>query len=140
MKRQTLISAIIFVAAIVIGVAVVAGTMKADPAPKASQPAENSRPTSIPRPGSGTAPQRPGDRGGWEQLAIFGLTLASMAGIGVVIFRGGKKARAGKALWAEAGASGRDGALLAFDQLAPPPPDPATSSVGGPAPSQPAPS
>ena len=50
------------------------------------------KPVSIPQPNSGTAPKTAGDRGGWEQLTVFGLMLGAMLGIGVVVFHGGKSA------------------------------------------------
>lgn len=57
------------------------------------------RPNSIPRPNEGTGPTESGDPGGIEQLGLFGLLLAAVAGIGFMIFRGGKKTRANRALW-----------------------------------------
>lgn len=57
------------------------------------------RPSSIPLPSEGTGPTESGDPGGVEQLALFGLLVVAVAGIGFVIFRGGKKTRANRALW-----------------------------------------
>lgn len=57
------------------------------------------RPSSIPLPSEGVGPTDPGDPGGVEQLALFGLLILSVAGIGFVIFRGGKKSRANRARW-----------------------------------------
>jgi len=93
------------------------GPAKATQAQLQEEP--GAKPVSIPGPNQGVAPKTPGERGGWEQLTVFGLMLGAMLGIGVVVFRGGKKARAGKAQWMAAGESGHDGALLAFDHLAP---------------------
>ncbi len=80
----------------------------------------------IPRPGRGRAPEGAGDRGGAEQIALFTVLVAAMGGIGAVVFRGGRTARANRAQWSAAGASGHDGVLdhppPATD---PPPSDPA---------------
>lgn len=40
------------------------------------------RPGIIPKPGEGQAPDEPGDRGGWEQIAVF---VALVAGISLII-------------------------------------------------------
>lgn len=67
-------------------------------------------PSIIPNPAEGVAPEDAGDPGGWQQLALFGLLAASLLGIGVVVFRGGKKAQANRARWRAAAETGRDGA------------------------------
>lgn len=87
-------------------------------------PAGEVIPRIIPRPGEGQAPQNAGDRGGWEQVGLFVLILAAMAGIGVVIFRGGRAARAGRAAWTAAAATGRDGAVDRAGLVRPPQPPP----------------
>lgn len=112
-RRVLLASAALLAIAIIGGVVLVAAT--ADPGPRRdpagqAEEGEVPRPEIIARPNSGTAPQDPGDRGGWEQLALLGLLLAAMAGIGLVVFRGGRRARAGRRAWAAAAATGRDGA------------------------------
>ena len=121
-SRKTLIlSALALGLVLVLGVAVVALTTDSSPRRDTqgqTPEAGGSKPHIIPRPGDGQAPQSPGDRGGWEQLTLFTVMLGAMAGIGVVIFRGGRKARANRARWLAAGTSGRDGALSE-----PPPPD-----------------
>ena len=114
-SRKTLIlSALALGLILVLGVAVVALTADSGPrqdtqgqTPEAGGP----KPHIIPKPGEGQAPQDSGDRGGWEQLGLFGVMLGAMVGFGVVIFRGGRKARANRAQWVAAGTSGRDGAL-----------------------------
>lgn len=121
-RRTLVVSALALLVVIVGGMAIVALTT--DPGPRADtqgQLAEQggAKPHIIPRPGEGQAPAAPNERGGSEQLALFGLVLAAMAGIGVVVFRGTKTARAGRAQWLAAGRSGRDGIMLGHDQLDP---------------------
>lgn len=123
-SRRTLILSALVLAIVIIG-GVVLVTAQLDSGPRQDTQgqlpeADGAKPHIIPRPNEGVAPKTPGDRGGWEQLTVFGIMLASMAIIGVVIFRGTRGAREGKAQWIEAGRSGHDGALVAFDQLAPP--------------------
>lgn len=60
------------------------------------------RPGIVPRPGEGTAPEEPGDRGGWAQLALFALMLGAMVAIAVVVVRGTKRTRAGRQAWVDA--------------------------------------
>ncbi|MGI8756606.1 MAG: hypothetical protein ACR2MB_12255 [Acidimicrobiales bacterium] len=68
------------------------------------------KPHIIERPNSGRAPKHPGDRGGWEQLALLALMTAAVVAIVVVAVRGGgARARAGRAAWRAAAESGRDG-------------------------------
>ncbi|MEO6989619.1 MAG: hypothetical protein ABI239_13345 [Aquihabitans sp.] len=56
-------------------------------------------PSIIPRPNEGTGPVEAGDPGGAAQLALFGLLALSIAGIGFMIFHGGKKTQANRARW-----------------------------------------
>lgn len=121
-RRTVILSAVILAVAIVGGTAVVAALV--DDGPRQDTQGQlteqgGAKPHIIPRPGEGQAPSAPNERGGSEQLALFGLVLAAMAGIGVVIFRGGKTARAGRAEWLAAGRTGHDGVLLAYDELDP---------------------
>lgn len=69
------------------------------------------KPHIIDRPNSGTAPEDEGDRGGWEQIALFAVMVVAVGGIGFVAFRSRGRARAGRQAWAAAGATGRDGAV-----------------------------
>ena len=57
------------------------------------------KPHIIPLPNSGTAPKNPGDRGGWEQLMLFGLMTVGVGVIGVFALRGNRSARANRAAW-----------------------------------------
>jgi len=112
--RRTIIwSAVVLVGALLVGVIVVAVTY--DPGPTNPAPAQTGgaeAPRIIPQPNSGTAPDDAGDRGGWEQLALMGLIMAALVGIGIVALRGpGSKARAGREAWKAAAATGRDGAV-----------------------------
>jgi hypothetical protein len=51
----------------------------------------------IPAPNSGREPSESGDRGGWAQLALFGIMAAGSAAIfGRVLWAGHQKSRAGK--------------------------------------------
>lgn len=121
-RRTLVVSALALIIVIVGGMAIVAITSDAETQndPQAQVAGEEApSPAIIPQPGEGKAPSSPNERGGSEQLALFGLVLAAMAGIGVVVFRGGKRAQAGRAEWAAAGRTGHDGVLVAHDQLAP---------------------
>ena len=113
-RRTLVLSALALGLVLVLGVAIVALTT--DPGPRQDtqgqlREAGGSKPHIIPRPGEGHAPKNPGDPGGWEQLTLFAVMLGGMVGIGVVIFWGGRKARANRAQWIAAGATGRDGVL-----------------------------
>lgn len=112
-RRVILWSAALLAVAIVGGVILVAATVDSGPRRDTQGQLEEdggAKPHIIARPNSGRAPENPGDRGGWEQLTLFGLIVAAMAGIGLAIFRGGAKARAGRQAWRDAAATGRDGA------------------------------
>jgi len=41
--------------------------------------------SAMPKPGCGREPTSSGDRGGWQQLVVFGVLMVGMAGIGVRI-------------------------------------------------------
>ena len=69
------------------------------------------KPHIIPRPNEGKAPEEPGDRGGWAQLALLGLIVASVGGIGFAVVRGSRASRAGRAGWLAAADSPEDGVL-----------------------------
>lgn len=47
----------------------------------------------IPEPDSGIPPQSPGDRGGWQQWAVFGVIVAGVATIAVLVTRESLRAR-----------------------------------------------
>ncbi|HEX2575064.1 MAG TPA: hypothetical protein VHK88_01860 [Aquihabitans sp.] len=111
-RRTLVLSALVLAVVIVGGVAIVALTSDGgDQRANEVQEGEIPPAEAIPQPGRGRAPERPGDRGGWEQLAILGVIVIAVTGIGLVIFRGGRRARADRARWLAAGRSGRDGAL-----------------------------
>jgi len=123
-RRTIIVAAVVLFVAIAGGVAAVA--FRTDSGirqqPSTSSDAEGDViPRIIPRPDEGSAPKNAGDRGGWEQLAVFGLMMMAMAGIGLVIFRGGRSARAGRAAWRAAAASGHDGAVDGHGHLQPGP-------------------
>lgn len=113
--RRTLILAAALIAGVII-VGVIAIAVSVGDGPRRdtnNQLAEagGGKPHIIPRINDGAPPKKPGDRGGWEQLAIFGLMASALAGIGFAIFRGGKTARANRGMWFDAAATGQDGAL-----------------------------
>jgi hypothetical protein len=122
-RRTIVISALVMIAVLVGGVALVAVTSNSGSETRTDTQGQvggegGATPNIIPRPGEGKAPASPNERGGSEQLALFGLVLAAMAGIGVVIFRGGKSARAGRAEWMAAGNADHDGAMASHGRLA----------------------
>lgn len=47
----------------------------------------------IPEPNSGAEPTSPGDRGGWQQLALFVLVCVTIVGIGVFVWWRSRVAR-----------------------------------------------
>lgn len=47
----------------------------------------------IPRPGSGRAPEDPGDRGGWEQVALLGVVVGALALIATLVVRSARRGR-----------------------------------------------
>ncbi len=51
------------------------------------------RPGIIPRPGEGQAPDEPGDRGGWEQLAVLAVLILALVLIMSLIVRNARRAR-----------------------------------------------
>jgi hypothetical protein len=124
-RRTLVVSALALIVVIVGGMAIVAITSDASARNETkTQAAAEARgadaaPSIIPQPGEGQEPKSANERGGSEQLALFGLVLAAMAGIGVVVFRGGKTARAGRAEWLAAGRTGHDGVMLGHDELDP---------------------
>ncbi|MGI8710340.1 MAG: hypothetical protein ACR2LA_05030 [Acidimicrobiales bacterium] len=108
----------VFWAAAILAIAIIGGTVAVaafvDDGPRRDTQAQlaedgGAKPHIIERPNSGRAPENPGDRGGWEQLALLGLIVVAVAVIGVVAVRGGgARARAGRAAWRAAAESGRD--------------------------------
>ena len=50
--------------------------------------------TILPRPNSGTAPQTPGDPGGWQQLMLLVLIVAALVVIFLLVRRQMRRARA----------------------------------------------
>jgi hypothetical protein len=79
---------------------------------KAGATYDDGKPRIIQRPNSGTPPQHPGDRGGWEQLTLLGLIVVAVGAIGVVAVRsGGARARANREAWRAAAEADHDGAI-----------------------------
>jgi len=50
----------------------------------------------IPTPAEGRAPDNPGDPGGWEQLALFGVIVAGLGLVVFLVWRSSRKARRAK--------------------------------------------
>ena len=110
-RRSLWIAAAILFGAMTVGVLAVAVFSKPTSAP-VTAPAGGEPPKSIPLPNSGQKPEKPGDRGGWEQLLLFSVVCLSVTAIFAGATRGGsKKAKAGRAAWKAAGESGHDGAV-----------------------------
>ena len=103
--KQLKLAALLLFGAIIVGVVAFAAL---------SEPGEPTKPTGkatvIPEPNQGVAPEDSGDRGGWEQLALMGLLIVILTGIGVFVVRGRGSERPARAAWEAAGASDRDGA------------------------------
>ena len=112
--RQMMIVAAVVLAIGILGGAAAVAIFSKEPSPddvRRNHAAQvDARPRIIAQPNSGTPPEQPGDRGGWEQLALLAILVVAVGGIGVVGLRGGRKARAGRAAWAAAADAG-DGAI-----------------------------
>lgn len=100
-RKVLILAACVLFGAILLGAIYVAASAEDPPVTTNSEAtlAGEGRPRSIPQPGQGTSPQRGGDRGGWEQLALMGLILGALLVIGVLALRGGSKAKANRAAW-----------------------------------------
>lgn len=109
--RTIWLSAAVLVGALLLGVILVAVTY--DPAPTTeAPPAAGAAPHIVPKPNSGQAPTDAGDPGGWAQLALLGLLVVTMVGIGFVMMRSrSRSAKAGREAWKAAAATGQDGAV-----------------------------
>ncbi len=104
-RKQLKMAAFLLFGAIIAGIVAFAAL---------SDPGAPTKPTGkatvIPTPNQGVAPKDPGDRGGWEQLALMGILIVTLTGIGVFVVRGRGAKRPARAAWEAAGASERDGA------------------------------
>ncbi len=56
-------------------------------------PVAGQRMPAIEQPYSGQKPERPGDRGGWEQLALLGLIVAALGGGTLALMASSRRAR-----------------------------------------------
>jgi hypothetical protein len=91
-RRHLLIAAVMVLS--IVGLALVAGFVADDPPRSEQQQSDTAaKPHIIPRPGSGKAPTRPGDRGGWEQAAVFVVMIGGLGGLGLLAWRSSVKAR-----------------------------------------------
>lgn len=50
-------------------------------------------PSIIPQPGSGRVPDDPGDRGGWQQVALLAVVVAALVLIATLALRSARRAR-----------------------------------------------
>jgi hypothetical protein len=109
-RRTLAFSALVLFGALVAGIVLL--SVFADPGsePQPTTTASGT-PHIIDRPNSGKQPTEPGDRGGAEQLLLFGGMVVAIGGIGILALRGGAGAKANRARWKAAGESGHDGAL-----------------------------
>lgn len=115
-RRTIILSAIVLMVAIIGGVTAVAllsdGDTGRDTAIETSAEGQpDAKPRSIPKPNEGRAPEDAGDRGGWAQLSLLVLIVASISGIGVKVVRGSKTSRQRRAAWLAAADADHDGAL-----------------------------
>jgi hypothetical protein len=89
------------------------------------------KPHIIPLPNSGHAPERPGDRGGWEQYMTLALIVAGVGLVALLVWRGTRRPSSGRQAWlaaarqseaerAAAEAGGTDAPGRATDDRAPP--------------------
>jgi len=141
-RRTTIIAALVVFGAVIVGAVLVvllsgdgdgdgssATTTSIVVGPDGEELPAYERPSSLPEPGSGRAPEDSGDPGGWEQGLLFGLLAVALLGIGVAIFRGGRRAQAGRARWREAAEPGREEARRAASpSYRPDPSDPSDPS------------
>ena len=113
-RRTVILAAALIAGVIIVGVVSVAVSVGDGPRRDTNShlaEAGGGKPHIIPRINDGAKPKNPGDRGGWEQLTVFGLMASAVVGIGFVVFRGGKTARANRGMWFDAAATGHDGAV-----------------------------
>lgn len=95
-KRRFWLSALVLVG-VIVGMTLVftlnADLFKPAPGTEASVRAEQAQQPAIDRPYSGAPPKRPGDRGGWEQLALLGVIVVALGGGVVAVVHSSRKAR-----------------------------------------------
>ncbi len=110
-RRAFVVAAVVLFG--VLALALAATALLADPGEPTpeSAPSPQDPPSIIVKPNTGQAPEDSGDRGGWEQLALLGIMVVAVGGIGFVAVRGSSaKARAGRERWKAAAHEG-DGAV-----------------------------
>lgn len=113
-RARTVVAALAVLVAMIAASAVVAALIdddKPSTAPATTGTEEMASPAIIPKPDSGKAPEDPGDRGGWAQLAILGVIVATLGGMGFALARGTRRSRANRAAWLAAAESDHDGVL-----------------------------
>lgn len=126
-RRTLVLSAALLLTVVMGGVVAVAATSDGGSSQgEQVQDGEIPPAAAIPRPGRGRNPESAGDRGGAGQIGLLAVMVVAVAGIGVVVFRGGRTARANRAKWSVAAASGHDGALDHRPPATGPPPSGST--------------
>ena len=92
-RRSALMAALVLfgvIAALLVLVLVFAPSSS----PSKDVPGNRDEPTGIiPRPDQGRAPQSPGDRGGWEQLATFAAIIGALGLLVALAWRSSRRAR-----------------------------------------------
>lgn len=89
------LSALVLVACLATQVTLATPSSAADAAPTTTLPLDSGDRSVIPAPNSGHEPADSGDRGGWEQLLLFGIMAAgSIIIFGRVLWAGHQRSRA----------------------------------------------
>ena len=94
-RRSYWIAAIVLVAAIAALTAIAVLTTSSGPRRDTDgqiQEQGGAKPHIIPRPGEGETPDRPNDRGGWQQVLVLGLMVAGLSGVAGLAWRSSRRA------------------------------------------------
>lgn len=114
-RARVVVVALAVLVAMIVATALVASVIDdgkpADPPVTAEGEELYSSPAIIPKPNSGEAPDEAGDRGGWAQLALLGMIVLALGGIGFAVARGSRRSRANRAEWLAAADSDSDGVI-----------------------------
>ncbi|MBI2709873.1 MAG: hypothetical protein HYX34_09275 [Actinobacteria bacterium] len=84
------------VLAVLLAIVIVTAPPRAGAPRRSSADQSDDRPRSIRLPGVGRAPQRPGDRGGWEQLATLATIVAAVLAVTTLAWWSGRRNRRGR--------------------------------------------
>ena len=90
-RSRIVLIALAVLAAFIAGSALIAAVIDGDGPSEPTVTVEGEEagapPEIVPKPNSGDAPEEPGDRGGWAQLAVLGAIVLTVSGIGLVVVR-----------------------------------------------------